>query len=348
MDELTIWDAARLCGVSMPSVGRRSKCVFRQHKRKDKPLSVFMSRKGDVLFKCHSCDPPDNIGDAVALYAKLSGMSRRDAWKELRDRGYKVPGLKDHGARGGPRKAAPRDKPTPVRGRSPSSVLTLDLARWNGWQASELGAVERFAEARALSAEVLRAHDVVDIDARTIGFGYRDPYTAIPCRVKLRPLDRKAYWIEPRPPAGVQARALGPLYLADKLQHAAPGLTARAIITEGEPDALSLLSVGIGNVVSLPDGASSSKHVDLEPVSGGFSLWLVATDADEDGQAAYRALAARASRLGITSARVSFRKYGATHKDANEALQAGFVREDFIACLQDAASAALGYRVQVA
>lgn len=343
--ELTVWDVGRIYGVPLPQLNRRGTCVFREHKRKQRHLSIFTSRSGDVLWKCHACDPPDNIGDAVGLFARLGGTDRTSAWKELRERGYNVPGLKDRP--GSPRRSAPlRKKPVPVRGRGPTEVLPLDGEQWAAWAEQRTGAVERFAEQRALNAEALRKLDVVDFSTDCVGFGYRDPYEKVACRVKIRPLGRKTFWIEPRPVDGVNARALGPLYLAHALKRPM-GVTTRAVITEGETDALSLATLDIDNVVSLPDGWESSGTADLEPISHGFGLWLVATDADEQGNQAYAKIAARGRRLGITTARVLWGKDGTTYKDANEALQAGFVRSDFVHDLENAAERAFGYRVTV-
>jgi len=347
--ELTLHHVAGMFNVPLPQPGRRGKCIFRSHKRNQQHLSVFRVSDGQMLFKCHACDPPDNVGDAVSLYAILSGQDRRSAWKELREKGYAVPGARDDfSPRSGRRRAVVKPKPMPVTGRKPERILELNAERWKSIEQKRLGAVELFAKKRLLPPADLRQLDVVDMDGRTIGFGYRRPFTSEPCRIKVRPLDRKTFWIEPRPPknqdpGSVAAKADNPLYLAHCL-----GGGEQAVITEGETDALTLATMNVPNVVSLPDGASSGKHVDLEPVSMRYRLWLVATDFDDDGRRAYNELAARGSRLGIATAWVRWKKDGRTHKDANDALCAGFVRDDFVRCLEDAAASAFGYRVKIA
>lgn len=343
--ELTLWSVAAMCGKRLPELGRRGYCVLRKHKRKDKSLTVFRSETGDLLYKCFSCDPPDNVGDALALYAVLEGLSRRDAWHLLRERGYAVPGDEQQPGRRARRPLPPKHKPVPVSGRSGAEpVLGLELRRWEAWRAQRLGAVEQLGKARGLDPELLRNCDVVDVERQLVGFGYRDPYSARPCRVKMRPLHRKAFWIEPRPGKDERGKALGPLYLADRLVRR-PGRPAAAVITEGELDALSLCQALIPNVVSLPDGAESAGRVDLGPLSSGFLLWLVSTDRDGDGQRAFACLRDRARALGVVAVRLLF---GDGFKDANEALQAGFGPAEFAFAVNHAAAAALGYDLQVA
>ena len=344
--ELTLWTVASMFGKELPEPGKRGYCILRDHKRKDKSLTVFRSHGGDFLYKCHSCDPPDNIGDALGLYCVLEGIDRKTAWHQLRERGYQVPG-DDGSNRPLPRQARPKPKPVPVAGRlATEPVLSLDKTRWDRWRAQRLGAVERLADDRGIGAELLRAHDVVDADRNVVGFGYRDPYSGLPCRVKFRPLDRKAFWIEPRPEKGQDGKALGPLYLADRLKPH-PGRPAAAILTEGELDALSLRQAGIDSVVSLPDGAESAGRVDLGPLSSGFLLWLVGTDLDTEGQRAFHILRQRAMAIGVTVVRLLFRRDGVSFKDANEALQAGMEPAEFVALINGEASRALGYDVRV-
>jgi hypothetical protein len=289
------------------------------------------------------------VGDAVALYATLSNVDRKTAWHELRDRGYAVPGAESY--RGNDEFVArPIKRRVPVRGVDDvREILPFDLGSWRKMAESRLGAVERFASMRGLDAEVLRRCDVVDVADDVVGFGYRDPYTSLPCRVKCRPLYRKTFWIEPRPSEGVEAKALGPLYLAHDLDiqrkrfgQAGP----HAVIVEGEVDALTLMSLGFKNVVSLPDGCGSASKVSLEPISP-CVLWLVSTDADEEGERAYREIRARGWALSLTVARVTWKLGDECFKDANDALVGGMRRDDFVACLGGAAEYALGYRVAV-
>lgn len=348
MRELTLWTVAQEFGKELAPLGKRSFCPIRNHKRPDKSFKAFEAQSGVTLYKCFSCDPPFNVGDAVALYAALRGSDRRDAWSELRDKGYAVPGAKE-GTLHHRRPARRVSRVVPIAGDRPSEdlVLTFDLARWKQLTEQRLGAVEKYAESRGLDAEVLRSHDVVDVQSDAVGFGYREPATRIACRVKIRALDRKAFWIEPRPPEGCHARSLGPLYLADRLKPAPRGVLGSVVITEGEADALSLKQAGLVNVVSLPDGAGCAARVDLEPLLSGYVLWLIATDADEDGDRAAKALLSRASRMGATTGRVFWRKEGHVHKDANDALVAGFTKDDFMRCINEGAEQAFGYRVAV-
>lgn len=348
MSEITVWQVASLLGKEIPQIGRRSLCPIRKHTRRDKSFTVFASSQGGVaLWKCHSCDPPSNVGDAVGLYAAICGSGRRDAWLDLRQRGFEVPGLRDRGTV----EPAIRLLAKPIEGNKPKAadVLPLDQARWLELQANNTGAVELFAASRKMCASVMRSLGVVDVGARTIGFGYCDPVTGTPCRVKIRPLDRKAFWIEPKPTGGSAAKALAPLYLAHDLRRP-PGIKLARVVTEGEVDALTLRAVGIRDVVSLPDGASSAGRVDLGPLWHGTAILLVATDSDRDGENAYRELLSRALRMGVPVARVrwSRSKTEAPFKDANDAKLAGFELVDFSACLQLAADEALGFAVNLA
>jgi len=343
-----MWAVASMFGKRLPEVGRRGFCVFRDHKRKDKSLTIFKSEGGDLLYKCFSCDAPDNVGDALAMYAQLEGIDRKTAWHQLRDRGYGVPGGEDDHARVRRAPPPPRKRPVPVTGRAPvGGVLPLAQDRWRQWHLQRLGAVEQLGAERHLDAELLRDYDVVDVDRDVVGFGYREPFGGQPCRVKCRPLTRKTFWIEPRPAKGQEGKALGPLYLADRLQ-CVPGHPSVAIVTEGELDALTFIQAGLSNVVSLPDGAQSAGRVDLQPLSSGFLLWLVATDRDAEGQQAFCVLRDRSRLLGATAVRLLLGRSDQQFKDANEALQAGFESADFIRSVNRAASVALGYDLQVA
>lgn len=347
MRELTIHEAARLCGRTLATNGSRSFCPIRKHKREDKTFVVFKGNEGKMLWKCHSCDPPTNCGDALKLYAVIAGIDRRQAWMELKDRGYAVPGAREDDEprnRGAVRRIVPA-----IEGRKPEprTILPFSEARWSELQGKRLGAVEAFAANRGLNSEILRTLDVVDMDAESIGFGYRNPADGKPCRIKARAVERKSFWIEPRAPKGEAGVALAPLYMAHLLD-APRGLLSIVTIVEGEVDALTLLSLGIRNVVSLPDGSSSASAVDLKPLLGKASMVLCAVDSDEKGDAAARDLYVRSTSLALQVARVRWTKDGQTHKDANDALCAGWTRGDFLACLQEAASSLRGFEVTLA
>jgi hypothetical protein len=352
--KLAIAEVGRLLGLKLPGPGGKARCPFRDHRRKDKTFRVFKSnRTGDELWKCWSCDAPDNIGDAVALYARIQNVDRKVALEQLQERGYET-----HTRRSRPRRPAPRQarshRPVcevPVGGSFEGPFLALDLNHWRAWRSNGAESIAEFAARRRVRPATLRDNDVVQIKRGVIGFGYRDPDTLIPCRVKVRPLHRKTFWIEPRckdPESGARARS--PLYLA----HALPderGMNDVAVIVEGEVDALTLKDQGFQHVVSLPDGDHSANTVNVEPIASGYRAWLVATDYDEPGYEAYLKLRKRAWPLGIDVARVEWcalveddgREELVHYKDANEALiDGGFRRADFERCFVKASEAAFG------
>lgn len=345
---LTLADVASMFGHKLQPLGKRSFCPFRKHLRKDPTFRTFVSKKDGQtqLYKCWSCDPPSNVGDVVSFYGMLAGIDRKEAWHELRKKGYQVPGARFE-ARTNLRKTR---VVIPIEGDKPKpdAVLPLDLGLWRKWHDQRLGAVERFAEQRQLDPVALRRMDVVDVDRNTIGFGYRDPDTGLPCRVKVRPIDRKAFWMEPKAPDGVRAKALAPLYLAHAIQYDPTGIGTVMVVTEGEVDALTLRALGIKNAVSLPDGSSSAAKVDLSPIWTGVSLVLSAVDADDEGTRAHLDLFRRTSQMHINIGRVYWRDGATTFKDANDALKAGFGREQFLSCLQQAADETLGFTANLA
>lgn len=358
MRELSIRNVGKLLGLDLPVPGKKCRCPFRKHKRKDKTFRVYLSRKtGDELWKCWSCDKPDNVGDAIGFYARWTELDRAGAYRDLRAKGFDVPGAEPGtGQQGQPFRRRPSRKPAPipVEGVIRGPFLPLNMSKWRSWKKHHNGVLSRFAEERRLVERVLLDHDVVEVDRRCIGFGYRNPETGLPCRVKVRPLDRKMFWIEPRSPDG-EAKALGPLYLAHDLE-AALGNPEAVIITEGEPDALSLRQLGFRNVVSLPDGAKSAETVSVEPIANGFQAWLVSTDRDEEGNRAWHVLRTRARRLGIDAVRLTWASLVddpeigeelVRFKDANDALQADCDRADFERCIRIATEKFLGYPLEV-
>jgi hypothetical protein len=351
MRELTIHEVARMFGKSVDTIGKRSHCPIRKHKREDKTFKVFRTAEGSVLWKCFSCDKPDDAGDAVKLYSLLGGVDRKTAWLELKDQGFAVPGATESD-RPGQRQSRPplRKTVTPIEGRPPEprSIIAMPDDRWEELRLQRLGAVERFARERGLDATSIRKLDVVDMGYDAVGFGYRDPATGKPCRVKARALDRKTFWIEPRAKKGEEGVALSPLYMADKLE-VLQGIQGIAVITEGEVDALTLRHMGIRNVVSLPDGSGSASKVDLKPLWFRSALILSAVDSDDEGDRAHRDLYARCVAMQKQIARVRWQLgSGPLFKDANDALKAGWNREQFVACLQQSANDLRGYEVNLA
>lgn len=345
---LTIPDIGRLCGIDLPAPPGKAKCPFAKHKkRKDKTFRTFIGKDGTHLAKCWSCaDGPGGTVDAVGLYAKLAGIDRRAAWKKLKDDGYAVPGASDDGERRQESRPRQPERPRiqPPTMPRPAESLVLDPAKLAAWRGRRSGDLERLAAARHLPLDVLRGQDVVEIAPGVVGFVYVDPYTGVPCRVKARPLAEKRFWIEPRgEPTRPGVKALAPLYLAHAL-----GSEEIAVIVEGEIDALSLVAMGVRNVVSLPDGASSAADVDLRHLLP-CRVWLIATDGDADGEKAHATLVERAKLARVRCARVRWTGLGGLQlKDANDALCAGFRRADFVACLNAAAKKDLGVRVYAA
>ncbi len=350
--ELTIQAVGGMFGFNLPPTGKRAKCPIRKHKNPGLHFGIF-EMDGRSLFKCHACSEPGNIGDAVALYAKLANVDRKQAWKTLKDEGYAVPGHDDpRFARdaNGERSQEPRRReapplrvgPPPVDGVKPKTVLPMNQKTWAEWHKLRTGALAKYAADRGLTEEVCRKLDMIDVvGGDVVGFTYHDPETGKPCRVKIRTIGKeKRFWCEPRPAEGQQgAKALAPLYLAHLLK---PSASNEVVIVEGEIDAVSLTSVGFPNVVSLPDGSSSAKTVDLQPLFDRFKTWLLATDGDGPGEQAAAELSRRALKCGADPVRVLWGRTEGTngdvqaYKDANDALKAGFDRDDFLACLEAA------------
>jgi DNA primase len=354
---LSIQEVGRLFSLNLPGPRGKAKCPFRQHARKDKTFRIFNARAtGQELYKCWSCDPPDNVGDAIGFYAKMFGCDRKEAWKKLRDEGFDVPGLDKEQQRSGQRgtsreeqdrlayeKMAREAHIIDVKGVRPPKVLPLDLEQWESWRKCNEGALDKFAEQRGLPADFLREHGVVELPGGYVGFTYFDPVTRKPCRVKVRGVNEKKYWVEPRPPKNNPsgAAALGPLYLATELEREG-GQKFPLIITEGEIDALSLVYMGFKNVVSLPDGSESAKTVDLSPVYHRYTPWMLSTDLDKPGELSAQQLLKDRAYSGTDLFRVKWvRMVEAAgteelvgYKDANDALRNGFTREEFLMCLE--------------
>lgn len=335
---LTIAAVGRMFGLKLPPPHGKVRCPFRKHARQDPTFRVFVSRGGDEIYKCWSCDPPENVGDAISLYERMAGVSRRDAWKTLGDQGFEVPSMEDRPHEGPRRPPPPERKPLPpLRGTQPERVQPLDLDAWAAWKKLDTGLLARFAKMRGLSLETLRRNDVVEMPGgRHVGFTYTDPKTGDPCRVKVRGVDKKQFFVVPKsPPDDPQRRALAPLYLAHLLQPLSGQSLKPVIMTEGEVDALTLVEMGVPNVVSLPDGSESVKTSDITPLwSYGFNVWLLALDADPAGDIAYQYLRERAASARVDAVRVLWKRMVGEelqlHKDANDALHAGFTREDFM------------------
>jgi hypothetical protein len=358
---LTIAEVGRLFGLALPEPPGKAKCPFREHRgRKDKTFRVFRSRRtGEPIWKCWSCsdgsDNQEGVGDAIALYARLAGVDRKAAWRRLRDDGFDVPGAQpglDAGRSGTEERdrqayaSAQREGPhtIPVTGVAPAKIRPIDKARWERWRTFDQGALAKFSKLRGIPEAFLREHGMIELPGGFVGFTYFDPRTGDPCRVKVRGVDKKMYWVEPRPPKRGPdphdgAAPLGPLYLLNELE--ASQEKQPLIVTEGEIDALTLRFVGLLNVVSLPDGNESAKTVDLSLVYHRFTPWMLAFDDDTPGEASCRQILTARAYSGTDIFPVKLRRMIRTaegddivgYKDANDALRAGFTRDDFVACL---------------
>lgn len=340
---LTISAVGRMFGLNLPKAPGKAKCPFKKHQRSDRTFRVFESQNGSAeVWKCWSCDPPENVGDAVSLYALLAKMDRKAAWLALRDMDFAVPGLEE-GRRFGSGRATHAPPPAGIakpkislRGSEPNKILPLPKEMLVQWQSLDDRQVRDWFAARGFDAGFdFRNYGVIAMPRSCVGFVYVNPMSGQPCRVKVRSMTDKVFWNEPRPSAAMPgAKALNPLYLADRL---AIGESDTIIITEGEMDALSLLSVGIENVISLPDGSESAGTVSIEPLCGMFQTWLIATDDDEPGERAWRTLRERARTAGSDPVRLKWSRLTGedvqAFKDANDALRAGFTRAEYQTCI---------------
>jgi hypothetical protein len=123
--------------------------------------------------------------------------------------------------------------------------------------------------------------------------------------------DKKTFW---RSPGGRPAS----LYGLSGLR----GEASRVVIVEGELDLHALRGLGVEPVISVPDGAGSKISESLvEPLARVADV-IIATDADAAGDDLAGRLAAR---LGAARCRRALFRDGArVHKDANDALRAGW------------------------
>ncbi len=348
-------DVARVLGIELPEPPGRCFCPFVDHKRDDKTFRVYKSMaSGDDMWKCWSCDDP-NSGDAIGLYARMRSVSRAEAWRNLKDAGVHDDSVSSL------RKGTIEKKEIeiPFRGTQTGEVLPLDFDRWVKWRDARSGHVERFSSMRSIDASVMREHGVIDMPGSSIGFTYFHPEDGSPCRVKVRGVDQKRFFVEPFI-KGSSAKAIGPLYLANELTDV--GVAIRpAIIVEGEVDALSMVHLGFRNVVSLPDGAESAKTVDLSPLYPRYNLWLIALDYEDPtdpkwkgktppGLAGYKILRERARKLDVDVIWIEWRMFSddepVLYKDANEALMAGNSKDQFAACLDVAMKKRFGHTIK--
>jgi hypothetical protein len=236
--KLTVAEASRLAGVTIPSVvPGKCFCPIRKHKRIDKTFRIFKSSSGDELWKCWSCDEPENSGDALKLYCLITGRDRKAAWNEMRERGYDVGQRGDSSRVWRPAPMSVSAPVTPARfveaPRRPTEVIQLDMRQLELWKANDMARVEQYLKSRGIPHQAWNEWGVLSMGGDYMGFLYRDPDTGKPCRVKVRGMTEKRFWNEPRASQErPDAKAKAPLWLADRLVPGEP-----AILVEGEVDA---------------------------------------------------------------------------------------------------------------
>lgn len=333
--KIKIRDVGRLFGLELPRSPGRCMCPLQKHHRDDKTFRVYEADgTGDELFKCWSCDDPDNTGDAIKLYALLARIDNGEAFKRLKEMGYEI---------GSATYEAPREKPrVPARG-STESTLTLDEAILAHFRRDKRDAelVLAYARKRGLDPTVVAPH-LVGLPGEfgfldkpgAVGFVYVDPVREVPCRIKVRALHEKRFFVLPKGKKDSGQRAKAPPYLAENLKLCASRRVV--IVTEGEVDALSLLSVGLRNVVSLPDGCKSAETCDILPLLP-FATWVLAFDDDEPGRAADKAFRERGRQYGNDAVVVKWSRTKdgvlVRYNDTNEALMDGMGRDEFVSVI---------------
>lgn len=329
---LSVADAARMAGKSLPrTVPAKCFCPIRKHKRSDKTFRIFRAADGTEMWKCWSCDEPENAGDGLKLYCLITGDSRKDAFKAFVDRGFEFGAGSQRWQERSSWEAtrAPRRFVEPVR--AASDILPLPVSALADWKKNDMAAVNEYMRRRGFQDQDWQQWGLISLGGDYLGFVYRDPDSGFACRVKVRGMNVKRFWNEPRPdPKRPGAKAKAPLWMAEHLMEG-----ESVVIVEGEMDALSLAVAGIENVVSLPDGSESASTVDLRILRELFPTWIVATDDDEPGERAWQTLKQRAAGTGNVAVRRKFWSGETNFKDANEALQSGFRKEDFARCLFD-------------
>lgn len=335
-------DIVRLIGRELRLTRRGSEyvalCPFHDE---DTPSFAVIPKKG--AFYCFGCKAG---GGPIDWIMQREQIGFREAVERLAaENGVEVTEATD----ASPAPARHEPAVSVLRGRPPKGpVLTLDRARWDHWAEQRTGAVERFCAKRGLDEGIARHLGLVDLDASYLGFTYMDPDTREPCTVKVRSVEGKRFWVEPRPPKDdtTNARAALPLYLAHDLAPIDGDTLQVVTITEGETDALTLRCIGIRNVVSLPQGVGSASYTDLLPLLA-YHGWVVATDDDEEGDGAARVLVDRARRIGVSAVRCRWGRVVGDDvlraKDANQFLLDGATREDFEACIARVLEASLGF-----
>ena len=189
-------------------------------------------------------------------------------------------------------------------------TLSVDHARW-------------LEDVRKIPCELAAEMGVVS-KGPNLGFEYRRNGVFLFRKFRMERNGAKSFFIEPK---GVELC----LWNEDLIRDPQPG--ASLIITEGEPDALSFLTIGEGHVVSVPNGAAGRpgqgninpvddrqfaylwEGAKLKPWLDGFDRIVLATDGDGPGSILRDELAIR-----LGERRCWFVTYPAGCKDANEVL----------------------------
>ena len=187
-------------------------------------------------------------------------------------------------------------------------------------------AAEWLRKVRCLpDSEIARMWATETLGAPAVVFPYQDA-AGTTVYHKLRSLSVKKFW---RRPSG-----------RESILYGLPSFSKRAgaervFVVEGELDVHALRAVGIGPVVSVPDGSGSRLTAELLAPLAPFREVIIATDADAVGDA----LAVRLAKALIPERcrRARF-VAGEGRKDANDALQAGWERADFERILAEAPS----------
>lgn len=227
-------------------------------------------------------------------------------------------GLYPHYLRGTCRCGSPHEGPViPIfRPKSPAQTVTKSGTPIPNGSAALVPHLAMELERRGLRREL---YGMYGARPDLMVFRYQDTL------VKARSIDKsRMFWS----PAGAGAR---PLY---GLRRVAELSCQHVAIVEGELDLHSLREVGIENVVSVPDGSHTRLTPALLAPLERFAGVVLAVDADTEGEGLAQRLA---EALGPARCR---RVRFAGFKDANDALRAGWRREDFMRALASAAKVA--------
>ena len=248
----------------------------------------------------------DKGASPLWLWSKVRKVSFPDAIKEAKE----WLGIKDEDF--GIKKHKAKEWTTPA----PSDRNNTRLAEPNS------KVMDYLTLERRLDPMVLAAAKVAESkDGEWIVLPYFDPKEAQAFHIKKVKVDRPNGKKEITASRGTKRGLYGKHMIDDN--------TSEITITEGEIDALSLLSVGIP-AVSMPNGVSDLTWVDIEwDWLERFERVHICTDMDEPGRLAAPEIA---KRLGLHRSVI----VTLPEKDANECLVKGMKREAFLECLSKA------------